>query len=74
MAAPYVHLGIRFIPLGGLKAENLAAYLADPLVLAVGGSWLAPRDVIQKQDWSEITRRAREARQITDRVRSGEKQ
>lgn len=74
MAAPYMHLGIRFIPLGGLKAENLAAYLADPLVLAVGGSWLAPRDLIQREDWSEITRRAREARQIADRVRSGEKQ
>lgn len=74
MAAPYAHLGIRFIPLGGLKAENLATYLADPLILAVGGSWLAPRELIQRQDWSEIRRRAREARDIADRVRFGDKE
>ena len=42
LAAPYTHLGVRFIPLGGMKPENLGAYLIDPLILAVGGSWLAP--------------------------------
>ena len=38
MAAPYAHLGVSFIPLGGLKTENLAQYLRSPLVAAVGGS------------------------------------
>jgi 2-dehydro-3-deoxyphosphogluconate aldolase/(4S)-4-hydroxy-2-oxoglutarate aldolase len=71
MAAPYLHLGVRFIPLGGLRADNVATYLADPLVVAVGGSWLAPQDLIQQQNWPEITRRAQQARQIADRTRSG---
>jgi 2-keto-3-deoxy-6-phosphogluconate aldolase len=31
------------------------------LVPAVGGSWIAPRGLIQKRDWAAITRNAREA-------------
>ena len=64
--APYAHLGVRFMPLGGITAENLASWLDDPGVFAVGGSWLAPRDVIQEQNWDEITRRASAARRIAD--------
>ncbi len=69
LAAPYVHLGLRFLPLGGLHAGNMAGYLADPLILAVGGSWLAPRELIGGQQWTEITQRAREARSIADQCR-----
>lgn len=54
MAAPYAHLGIRYIPLGGVSADNLANYLAEPMVAAVGGSWLATRDMINNQDWEGI--------------------
>jgi 2-dehydro-3-deoxyphosphogluconate aldolase/(4S)-4-hydroxy-2-oxoglutarate aldolase len=32
----------------------MGAYLIDPLVLAVGGSWLAPRNLIQSGDWLAI--------------------
>ncbi len=70
MAAPYAHLGLRFVPLGGLNAHNMTDYLADPLILAVGGSWLAPRNWINEQRWTEITQRAQEARQTADRIRS----
>ena len=70
LAAPYAHLGLRFVPLGGLNAQNMAAYLADPLILAIGGSWLAPRDLINQHRWSTITQRAREARAIADRTRT----
>jgi 2-dehydro-3-deoxyphosphogluconate aldolase/(4S)-4-hydroxy-2-oxoglutarate aldolase len=70
LAAPYAHLGIRFVPLGGLNAQNMAAYLADPLILAIGGSWLAPRELIKQKNWSAITQRAREAREIADRTRA----
>ncbi len=69
MAAPYQHLGVRFIPLGGVNAENMASYLADPLVLAVGGSWLAPERLINSQNWQEISTRAERARTIADQVR-----
>ena len=69
MAAPYTHLGVRFVPLGGLSASNLGDYLHSPLVMAVGGSWLAPRDLIREHNWAEITRRAAEATQIVRQVR-----
>lgn len=70
MAAPYGHLGVRFIPLGGLTAENMQSYLGDPLVAAIGGSWLAPRKLVQNQDWQAITERAAEARRNVDEMRS----
>lgn len=69
LAAPYAHLGVRFVPLGGVNTKNLAAYLGDPLVLAVGGSWLAPRDLIAAGDWQAITDRAAEASRIAREAR-----
>lgn len=71
VAAPFAHLGMRFIPLGGLNAANAASYLQEPSVLALGGSWLAPRDRILAQDWTAITANAREAAGIIARVRGG---
>ena len=64
--APYAHLGIRFVPLGGVNAENMGDWLANPGVLAVGGSWLTPKDAVAAGDWEEVTRRAAAARQIAD--------
>jgi 2-dehydro-3-deoxyphosphogluconate aldolase/(4S)-4-hydroxy-2-oxoglutarate aldolase len=52
---------MQFVPTGGVRPEVLASYLSLPPVLAVGGSWLAPRDVIASGDWAEITRRTRDA-------------
>ncbi len=54
MAAPYKHLGIGFIPLGGLNEANMASYLSSPLVAAIGGSWLAKTDRIAAKDWAGI--------------------
>lgn len=68
MAAPYAHLGVKFIPLGGVKQQNLDSYLSSPLVLAVGGSWLAPRDLIQSGDWIAIRQRATAAREAVDQL------
>ncbi|MEM7697800.1 MAG: bifunctional 4-hydroxy-2-oxoglutarate aldolase/2-dehydro-3-deoxy-phosphogluconate aldolase [Verrucomicrobiota bacterium] len=62
IAAPYAHLGVKFIPLGGINLGNLAEWLDSDLVGAVGGSWLAPRDVIAEGSWGEIRERAKEAR------------
>jgi 2-dehydro-3-deoxyphosphogluconate aldolase/(4S)-4-hydroxy-2-oxoglutarate aldolase len=61
IAAPYLHLGIKFVPLGGLNAGNMASYLADSKIAAIGGSWLAPRDLIKSGSWEEITRLAGQA-------------
>ena len=51
----------KFCPTGGIDAKNVAAYLACPNVLAVGGSWVAPKDAIASGDLSRITQLAREA-------------
>ena len=69
--APYAHLGIRFVPLGGVNAENMTSWVSNPGVFAVGGSWLTPKDAISDQNWDEITRRAAEARAIADANSSG---
>jgi 2-dehydro-3-deoxyphosphogluconate aldolase/(4S)-4-hydroxy-2-oxoglutarate aldolase len=61
MAGPYAHLGLEFIPLGGLDEINFTYYLALKNVPAVGGSWIAPRGLIQKRDWVAITNNARRA-------------
>ena len=71
MAAPYAHLGIRFVPLGGIDPTNAARYLNEPLVHALGGSWLAPRDLIKNHDWPAITANARQATDLVTRVRGG---
>ncbi len=62
MSAPYAHLGIKYIPLGGLTLENMGSYLKDPLISAIGGSWIAPREMIKAGDWKAIETNAREAR------------
>ena len=62
--APYAHLGLKYIPLGGVTTGNMSAWLTDPDVLAVGGSWLAKKDAIDSERWSEITQTCRAAREI----------
>lgn len=71
-SAPYKHLGIRYIPLGGLNAGNMADYLKEPSVLALGGCWIAKRELIQQHDWKSITSNAAEARKIAEQSQSGD--
>jgi len=52
---------MRFMPTGGVSADNLAEFLALPSVIACGGSWLTPKDAIAAGDYEAITRLAREA-------------
>jgi len=61
MAAPYKHLGITFLPLGGLNADNMKAYLESDLVAAIGGSWIAASNLIKAKDWNSIRKNAEEA-------------
>jgi 2-dehydro-3-deoxyphosphogluconate aldolase/(4S)-4-hydroxy-2-oxoglutarate aldolase len=62
--APYNHLGIKYIPLGGVTPDNLTSYAQFGSVLAIGGSWIASKDLINAQNWKEITKRAREAKAV----------
>ena len=66
MVAPYQHLGLDFIPLGGLNAGNMQDYLRSPLISAIGGSWIAKKDLINTEDWDQIETNAREARELAD--------
>lgn len=69
IVSPFAHLGLKFIPLGGLDAGNMAAFFADPNVAALGGSWLAPRNLIRSGKWDEITVLAKEATEMIRAVR-----
>jgi 2-dehydro-3-deoxyphosphogluconate aldolase/(4S)-4-hydroxy-2-oxoglutarate aldolase len=50
-----------FCPTGGITRANAAEFLAQPNVLCVGGSWLAPRDLVEARDWPTIEALARDA-------------
>jgi 2-dehydro-3-deoxyphosphogluconate aldolase/(4S)-4-hydroxy-2-oxoglutarate aldolase len=69
IAAPYHHLGIAYVPLGGINEANCATYLESNLIAGIGGSWLAPRDLIHSKSWGEITSRAEKAIAIRNAVR-----
>ena len=69
--APYSHLGIEFIPLGGLTPSNIGDYLKYDYIPAVGGSWIAPVELIRSENWNLITARAKEAVAIVQKLRNG---
>jgi len=61
IAAPFGRHGLRFIPTGGVSPGNLADWLGEPCVAAVGGTWIASRSMIRAGDWTGIRRAAEEA-------------
>ena len=54
---------VKFIPTGGVSAQNLAEYVNAPFVHAVGGSWLCAKADIAAGNFEKITSLCREARQ-----------
>jgi 2-dehydro-3-deoxyphosphogluconate aldolase/(4S)-4-hydroxy-2-oxoglutarate aldolase len=46
---------VRFCPTGGIGAANAAAWLSEPNVVAVGGSWLCPAADIKSGNWAGIS-------------------
>lgn len=58
LAAPFRHLGVRYLPLGGISVDVLKDYLAERDVGAVGGSWIAPTELVRLRSWKEIEQRA----------------
>ncbi len=70
MVAPYGYLDLKFIPLGGCNMENAASYLKSPLITAIGGSWIAKRQLIQSEKWDIITANAKEIRDFIINLRS----
>lgn len=46
---------VRFCPTGGIDAGTAPAYLAQPNVMTVGGSWMVPADAVASGDWARIS-------------------
>ncbi|NQX28064.1 bifunctional 4-hydroxy-2-oxoglutarate aldolase/2-dehydro-3-deoxy-phosphogluconate aldolase, partial [Microbacteriaceae bacterium VKM Ac-2854] len=59
--------GTRFMPTGGIGSATLGSYLAIPSVIAVGGSWMVPRDRITAGDHDAIRDLASDALQLATR-------
>ena len=69
LGAPYKHLGLKFIPLGGLDPEKAKGYLRSDLVTAIGGSWLARKELLEAGRWDEIRQNAARMRELIRSIR-----
>jgi len=60
---------VKFMPTGGVSADNLSDYLALPNILACGGSWLTPKAAIAEGNYEIISELAAEAVAIAKNTR-----
>jgi 2-dehydro-3-deoxyphosphogluconate aldolase / (4S)-4-hydroxy-2-oxoglutarate aldolase len=67
LSAPFP--SVRFVPTGGIGAADLVDYLRLPAVLAVGGTWLAPPDVVESGDFAQVARDTRAATAVVEQLR-----
>jgi 2-dehydro-3-deoxyphosphogluconate aldolase/(4S)-4-hydroxy-2-oxoglutarate aldolase len=68
LGAPFPH--VSFCPTGGIGLAAAPDYLALANVVCIGGSWMVPADLIERQDWAAITALAAEATSATRRPAS----
>lgn len=61
---------VMFVPTGGIDPGNLAEYLAQPNVMACGGSWIAPPATLAAGDFDSVAQRAREAVELVRAARA----
>ena len=52
---------ISFCPTGGVNQDNRLEFLSLPNVFAVGGTWVAPPELVNNKEWSKITELCRAA-------------
>lgn len=67
MAAAYTKL--KFMPTGGINAENVVDYLKSDKILACGGSWMVKGDMIAAGEFDKITELCREAAELVKEIR-----
>jgi 2-dehydro-3-deoxyphosphogluconate aldolase/(4S)-4-hydroxy-2-oxoglutarate aldolase len=60
---------VRFVPTGGIGPADLVDYLRLPTVLAVGGTWLAPPEVVESGDFARVARDTRAATAMVEQLR-----
>ena len=56
--------GVKFMPTGGINAQNVKDYLAVPEIVACGGTWIVPKDALASGDWERIRSLSAEAAAI----------
>ena len=59
LAAPLPQ--IKFCPTGGINMDNVGDYLSLENTMCVGGSWVAPGDLVSGGRWNEIEALAQKA-------------
>ncbi len=67
MSAPFPMFKI--MPTGGISLKNLKEYLSAPQIAACGGSYMVTAELIDSQNWAEITRLCRESAEIVKEAR-----
>ncbi|HEX5150899.1 MAG TPA: bifunctional 4-hydroxy-2-oxoglutarate aldolase/2-dehydro-3-deoxy-phosphogluconate aldolase [Parafilimonas sp.] len=61
MLGPYEQLNLQFIPMGGVTLSNIKDYLRLKNVIAVGGTWLATKEMMIKKEYEAIEATVTEA-------------
>jgi 2-dehydro-3-deoxyphosphogluconate aldolase/(4S)-4-hydroxy-2-oxoglutarate aldolase len=59
-----VFADVRFCPIGGITPSNAREYLSLSNVSCIGGSWMAPKVLIEAGDWNAIEQLARDAQTL----------
>ena len=62
---------IRFMPTGGISADNVKDYLSLDNVFCVGGSWIAKKEMIREKQFDGIRKLAEEASLLVKEIRNG---
>ena len=68
LSAPFGQ--VKFLPTGGVSEANLADFIGNKSVCAVGGSWVCKKDDVIKHDWDKITALAANAVKIIKETRA----
>jgi 2-dehydro-3-deoxyphosphogluconate aldolase/(4S)-4-hydroxy-2-oxoglutarate aldolase len=71
ISAPFNHLGVRFIPTGGVSLETMGDWLKHKFIAAVGGTWIARPEDMREGRFKDITAKARAAVERAKEIRGG---
>lgn len=55
---------VRFMPTGGINSANVTTYLANPSVVACGGTWMVANKLIENECWDELATLVRQAAEL----------
>lgn len=59
----------RVMPTGGISLKNLGKYMESPVIAACGGSYMVTEELIDGQEWDEITKLCKKSCEIVKEAR-----